>query len=175
MTETIRVASRSILRPRTARRKASTCGFSHLQLSAWAMTASGHSLPIGPTRYVRFGQERKCAKRRKWRDGPERTYAPQQECGSDVLRAACSNEKHDAVNQNWYSRAGLSTRIFLRTAGSGAQVGRRLSARPSPTCHSGVTLEVLPFTPFGCGQLVPHRMRSTLALISVCASGVKWP
>src|SRR6516164_2741077 len=67
-----------------------------------------------------------------------------------------------AASQNWYSRAGLSTRILLRIAGSGAQVGRRLSTRPSSTCHSGVTLVVLPFTAFGCGQLVPHRIRSTL-------------
>ena len=35
------------------------------------------------------------------------------------------------------------------------------------------SLEVLPFSEFGCGQLVPHRMRSTLALISIWASGVK--
>src|SRR5258708_2473294 len=107
--------------------------------------------------------------------GQERTDAPQQECGSDVLRAACANEEHDGVDQNSYSRAGLSTRIFLRTPASGAQGGRRSSTRPSSTCHSGATLEVLPFTAFGCGQLVPHRMRSTLALVSVCARGVKWP
>src|SRR5262249_2923566 len=75
--------------------------------------------------------------------------------------------------ENSYSRAGLSTRIFLRTAASGAQVGRRLSTSPSSTGHSGVTFEVLPFSELGCGQLVPHRMRSTLASISIWASGVK--
>jgi hypothetical protein len=31
--------------------------------------APDRSLPIGPARYARFGQERKCAKRRKRRDG----------------------------------------------------------------------------------------------------------
>jgi hypothetical protein len=50
----------------------------------------------------------------------------------------------------------------LHTPESGAQVGRRLSTRPSSTCHSDVTLEVLPFTRFGCAPL--HRLQLSFLL-----------
>src|ERR1700730_5759091 len=43
--------------------------------SAWILgrgwAGTGHSRPIGSNSYVRFGQQRKCAKRRKRRDGPQ--------------------------------------------------------------------------------------------------------
>src|SRR5579872_2504791 len=77
-------------------------------------------------------------------------------------------------DQNPYSRAGLSTRIFLRIAGSGAQTANSLRSRPSSIGSGGDTsvgLRPGRAAASGWGQSVPHTIRSGLASISARPRG----
>src|SRR5947209_14018861 len=61
-----------------------------------------------------------------------------------------------------YSASGLATRMRLRVASSGAQMASRSNSRAS--FGSGD----FPCSP-GCGQSLPHTMRSGAALTKACA------